>query len=76
MPFSQIHGHATVTDRRGRRSAVGEEVARRTSVDVEARHETTYLAGGRIIGVDPGHGREARRPWRALEMETEWPEIR
>lgn len=76
MPFSQVHGHATVADRRGRRSAVGDEVARRTSVDVEARHESTHLAGGRIIGIDPGHGREARRPWRALEIETERLEIR
>lgn len=70
MPFSQVHGHARVTDRRGRRTAVGDEVARRTVVDLEARHETTHLAGGRIIGIDPGHGREARRPWRAWEIET------
>lgn len=68
MPFSQVHGHSTVADRRGRRTAVGDEVDRRTLNDAEARHEITELSGGRIIGIDPGHGREARRPWRSWEI--------
>ncbi|MDT7598573.1 MAG: hypothetical protein QOK26_650, partial [Pseudonocardiales bacterium] len=41
-----------------------------TVVDEEAKHETTALPGGRIIGVDPGHGSQPRLPWRAWEIRT------
>jgi hypothetical protein len=36
-------------------------------VDETAKHETTTLTGGRIVGVDPGHQRDAHHPWRAWE---------
>jgi hypothetical protein len=49
---------------------VADELAYRTTIDEEAKHEVTSLAGGRIIGVDPGHGSQAHRPWRAWEIRT------
>lgn len=65
LPFSQVHGHSTLRDL-GKRSAI----ARLTTTDQTARHEITTLDGGRIIGVDPGHGTRARRPWRSFVIET------
>jgi hypothetical protein len=76
LPFSQIHGHDSIFDWRRRcfranpDTDVADELAHRTSIDEEAKHEITALAGGRIIGVDPGHGSQARRPWRAWEIRT------
>jgi hypothetical protein len=70
LPFSQIHGHTSVFDWRRRRFYAGEEIAQRTRVDEEAKHESVRLDGGRIIGVDPGHEQQPRRPWRAWEMRT------
>ena len=68
LPFSQIHGHATLFDWQHRRFTAAAEIAQLTVVDEDAKHETVTLTGGRIIGIDPGHGREPRRPWRAWEM--------
>jgi len=74
LPFSQIHGHDSIFDwqRRRFRAANGAAngLARLTVVDEEAKHETTVLPGGRIIGIDPGHGSQPRRPWRAWEIRT------
>jgi hypothetical protein len=80
LPFSQVHGHDTFVDWRYDRyrltdpdedpqdpGPVTAELARRTVLDAPARHETTTLDGGRIIGVDPGHGVAAAGPWRAWE---------
>jgi hypothetical protein len=77
LPFSQVHGHDSIFDwqrrcfRANPDTDVADELAQRTVVDEDAKHETTALAGGRIIGVDPGHGSQARRPWRAWEIRTE-----
>lgn len=68
LPFSQVHGHATLFDWQHRRFRVGSDLALLTTVDEDAKHEFTLLRGGRIIGVDPGHGRRAQRPWRAWEV--------
>jgi len=68
LPFSQVHGHASVFDWQHRRFQASAEIARLTSVDEDAKHEVVSLVGGRIIGVDPGHGANARRPWRAWEI--------
>jgi hypothetical protein len=68
MPFSQVHGHATIVDWGSGRLNADPAVAERTSFDEEAKHEIVQLDGGVIIGVDPRHGRRARRPWRALEL--------
>jgi len=76
LPFSQIHGHDSIFDWRRRRfranpdTDVADELAHRTAVDEPAKHEITALAGGRIIGVDPGHGAQAHHPWRAWEIRT------
>ena len=67
LPFSQVHGHTSLTDWSSGRLRVRRELARRTVLDHEAKHETTVLDGGRIVGVDPGHGTLPRRPWRAWE---------
>jgi hypothetical protein len=71
MPFSQAHGHDSVYDwsRRGFRAP--REVAELTTVDEQAKHEVTALSGGRIVGVDPGHGGSPRRPWRAWVLEDQ-----
>lgn len=77
LPFSQIHGHDSIYDWQSRSfpPAAGNsaddtvaELARVTVIDEQAKHETTVLAGGLIVGVDPGHGRRPRRPWRAWEL--------
>jgi hypothetical protein len=66
MPFSQVHGHSMVVDwhRRQLRGDFGD----RLRIDEDAAHETIALPGGRIIGIDPGHGRRPHRSWRALEI--------
>lgn len=76
MPFSQVHGHATLFDWKHRRFRVGGDLALLTTVDEDAKHEFTNLRGGRIIGIDPGHGRDAQRPWRAWEMTTPCPTVK
>jgi hypothetical protein len=70
LPFSQVHGHSSVYDWEGQFFRATEEVIRRTVVDRTAKHAVVSLAGGRIIGVDPGHGRRPQRPWRAWELPT------
>lgn len=74
LPFSQIHGHDSFFDWRHGGFQVGDAVltrlAARTVVDEAAKHETTTLTGGRIIGIDPGHGEQPRSPWRAWETRT------
>ena len=59
---------ALVALRLGRdRFRASRAIAAVTSVDPLARHETSHLSGGRIIGVDPGHGRTPVARWRS------WP---
>jgi hypothetical protein len=71
LPFSQVHGHDSIYDWQRRRFKVaggtGARLVELTVLDHEARHETTALPGGRIVGIDPCHGSEAR-PWRAWEL--------
>jgi hypothetical protein len=69
LPFSQVHGHASLFDWQQRQFRASPQVVGLTIVDEEAKHETTALNGGRIVGIDPGHGIEARRPWRAWEAD-------
>jgi hypothetical protein len=68
MPFSQIHGHSGIYDWHRRHFHASIDIARLTVLDEEAKHETVTLSGGRIVGVDPGHGRQAAGPWRAYEL--------
>jgi hypothetical protein len=65
LPFSQLHGHTSVYSWAERRFLARLEISRRTTIDEQARHETTTLPGGRIVGVDPGHDQQPRGPWRA-----------
>lgn len=75
LPFSQLHGHSTVVswdsvEQVGGTHAAADDddrVSRSTTVDVAAKHEMTFLTGGRIIGVDPCHGIRPRTSWRAWE---------
>jgi hypothetical protein len=68
LPFSQIHGHDSIFDWQRRRFRAADALARLTVLDEKAKHETTVLPGGRIIGIDPGHGSHPRQPWRAWEI--------
>ncbi|WP_319452866.1 MULTISPECIES: metallophosphoesterase [unclassified Mycobacterium] len=69
MPFSQIHGHNSITTWRG-----DDNTAPRTgidalvTIDLAAKHETVHLAGGRLIGIDPDHRDTPTTSWHALEL--------
>lgn len=69
MPFDQVHGHTSLYDWDQGRFLARPEIARRTTLDLVARHETTKLGGSRIIGVDPGHGYRPGTSWRAWQPE-------
>lgn len=68
LPFSQIHGHTSIADWPDGRVRASAEIAALTTTDPAACHAVVNLDGGRIIGIDPGHGQEAQRPWRAWEI--------
>lgn len=68
LPFSQVHGHSSVYDWRERSFSGAGAIAVRTTLDEQAKHATVTLTEGRIVGVDPGHGRRPQRPWRAWEL--------
>lgn len=67
LPFDQVHGHTSIYDWQHGRFRGSADVVRRTTIDGGAGHETTVLDGGVVIGVDPGHGHAAHRPWQAWE---------
>ena len=68
-PFSQVHGHSGVVDWRRNVLRCSPEVAELVTVDPDAAHESVAVPGGRIVGVDPGHGRRPHHPWRAFVLE-------
>jgi len=68
MPFSQVHGHSSLYDWQHRRFRAPHEIVRLALLDEDAKHESVNVPGGRIIGIDPGHGRRPTRGWRALEL--------
>jgi hypothetical protein len=37
-------------------------------VGVDAKHDSVYLAGGRIVGIDPDHRGTPTISWRAFEL--------
>jgi Calcineurin-like phosphoesterase len=67
LPFSQVHGHTSITDWDSGRFRAERRVGALTVIDKAAKHETTTLTGGRIVGVDPCHGDRAQPVWRAWE---------
>lgn len=69
MPFSQIHGHAAITSWREPDTTVAPAtIEALVVIDTDAKHETVYLAGGRLVGIDPDHRDAPTTPWRALEL--------
>jgi hypothetical protein len=69
MPFSQIHGHNAITAWRGAdTTAPPAGIEALVTMDADAKHESVYLAGGRIIGIDPDHRDTPTTPWRAFEL--------
>ena len=68
LPFSQIHGHSRAMGWRGGRESGATGVAAVTTFDPQTAQETATLPGGRIVGIDPGHGRKPHRPWRAFVL--------
>lgn len=69
MPFSQIHGHSSVTSWRENPTTVPRASTEAlVTLDVDAKHESVHLAGGRLIGIDPDHRETPTISWRALEL--------
>jgi hypothetical protein len=69
MPFSQIHGHNAITAWRGAdTTAPPAGIEALVTMDADGKHESVYLAGGRIIGIDPDHRDTPTTPWRAFEL--------
>ena len=70
LPFSQVHGHNSITAWRGHDSTVPRTgIDALVTVDVAAKHKIVHLDGGRLIGIDPDHRDTPSQPWRALELE-------
>ncbi|SHG95882.1 Calcineurin-like phosphoesterase [Jatrophihabitans endophyticus] len=69
LPFGQVHGHSTVMDWKHDRLRGEDEVTTLVTVDGEAAVEIVTMPGGRIVGVDPGHGAKPRTPWRAFVLD-------
>jgi hypothetical protein len=69
MPFSQIHGHSSITCWRTDDAGVPHHgIEALVTIDADAKHEAVHLAGGRLIGIDPDHRDTPTIPWRALEL--------
>jgi calcineurin-like phosphoesterase family protein len=69
MPFSQIHGHNSITAWRGHEATAPRAgIDALVTIDVAAKHEIVHLDGGRLIGIDPDHRDTPTTPWRALEL--------
>ncbi|NMO05040.1 hypothetical protein HH308_27850 [Gordonia sp. TBRC 11910] len=73
MPFSQIHGHSSITDWSTGELRGPAAVTTRTSLNLITRHETTTMRGGRIIGIDPDHGADPAPLWSAWEADLTGP---
>ncbi|MEZ5212918.1 metallophosphoesterase [Gordonia sp. (in: high G+C Gram-positive bacteria)] len=69
MPFSQIHGHSGLVDWQSSDASVPAPGAVIMSADFYGKHSTVWVAGNRIVGIDPGHGPEAVKPWRSFVVE-------
>lgn len=68
LPFSQVHGHSMIADWRRHELRCDPATAELLTVDEERKHETVTLPGGRIVGVDPGHGAKPQTPWQAYVL--------
>lgn len=68
-PFDQVHGHSSAYNWSSGR--FGSNLTRghlegRITLDRARRHATTIVNGSRVIGIDPGHRREAATRWAPL----------
>ncbi|WP_298131090.1 metallophosphoesterase [Micropruina sp.] len=68
LPFSQVHGHSSAYNWEAGSWNLGDDLRQAARLDDTARHVVITLPGGRLVGVDPGHGAEVRRQWRAFEL--------
>ena len=69
LPFSQIHGHNSITKWRTDDSTTPRVTADvLVTIDEAAKHEMVHLHGGRLIGIDPDHRDTPTSPWRAFEV--------
>lgn len=67
LPFSQVHGHSSLYDWKRREWRADGPIAHHTTLDPVRAHETTWLPGGYIVGIDPCHDVEAQPDWQAWQ---------
>ncbi len=67
-PFGQIHGHSTIVSYQHHAWLCGERIQQRSTVDWNARHTTTRIAGNRFIAIDPKHGTTGAPTWTPLVL--------
>ena len=66
LPFSQVHGHGSPIDWSCDDLSTRSPAHHPVLIDPVAKHTSVELPGGRIIGVDPDHGRlHPRQRWQA-----------
>lgn len=69
MPFDQVHGHSSVIWWQGNQPTLPFPALRgRVRLDEEARQVTVSVAGGKLLGVDPGFGHDAHDRWAPLVL--------
>lgn len=73
LPFSQVHGHSSAYDWQTGRWHLDGALRASAVVDDAAKHVTIALPGGRLVGIDPGHGVRGGRVWRSFELPSAAP---
>lgn len=68
LPFSQVHGHSSAYNWQTGRWHLDDELRAAAVCDDEAKHVVITLPGGRLVGIDPGHGALGDRLWRSFEL--------
>ena len=70
LPFSQVHGHSSVFWFPTTQYRAGFPRMLRPVVDVDLvkRHTATRFPGGRILGIDPCHGKDPAPSWEPLVL--------
>ena len=67
LPFTQVHGHSSVVVyERGEPLLRAPELRDRIQVQQADRHVAVSVAGGLLLGIDPGFGRTAHHRWAPL----------
>lgn len=67
MPFTQVHGHSSVVVvQRGEPLLRAPELRDRIQFQQADRHVAVDVAGGLLLGIDPGFGRTAHDRWAPL----------